>query len=199
MNISSWLKQKIWTNLPHFNTTFMGNNLSRGASFSANDSCLETTYQAVWGNDCKNDSDQIVFLNWSVYVVLLTLYSPVMPCDIILLILFFICYNFLGWKGLTLSIPKNAKIILCCSIWRTELKVWCQMASRDWKGLRDSPIVSTNTIRNASAVWIFFGIEGRWGHCFLETLGSDYPVTQLRIQEEERPYLYTHTHTHTQI
>jgi hypothetical protein len=35
-----------------------------------------------------------------------------MPCDIILLILPFICYNFLGWKGLTLSNPKNATIFL---------------------------------------------------------------------------------------
>jgi hypothetical protein len=30
-----------------------------------------------------------------------------MPCDIILLILSFICYNFLGWKGLTLSSPPK--------------------------------------------------------------------------------------------
>jgi hypothetical protein len=60
--------------------------------------------------------------NWQILRTL-TLSSPVMPCDIILLILSFMCYNFLG-------APKN------CSIWRTELKVWCQMASRDWKGLK---------------------------------------------------------------
>jgi hypothetical protein len=42
----------------------------------------------------------------------LTISSPVMPCDIILLILSFICYNLGGggWKGLTLSTPKNATI-----------------------------------------------------------------------------------------
>jgi hypothetical protein len=57
----------------------------------------------------------------------LILSSSVMPCDIILLILSFICYNFFGlvrvnsfhlkkcynfggWKGLTFSIPKNATI-----------------------------------------------------------------------------------------
>jgi hypothetical protein len=80
----------------------------------------------------------------------LTLSSPVMPCDIIFLILSFICYNFWGWKRLTLSIPKNATICLGWkgltlssfsapqnfSIWRTELNVRCQMASWDWKGLR---------------------------------------------------------------
>jgi hypothetical protein len=55
----------------------------------------------------------------------LTLSSPVMPFGIILLIPFFICYNF----GLTLSSAKN------CSIWRTELKVWCHIASLGWKGL----------------------------------------------------------------
>jgi hypothetical protein len=45
---------------------------------------------------------------------LLTLSSPVMPFDIILLILSFICYNLGGggWKGLTLSNQKNATIFL---------------------------------------------------------------------------------------
>jgi hypothetical protein len=41
---------------------------------------------------------------------MLTLSSPEIPCDIVLLIPFFISYNFLGWKGLILSSPKNATI-----------------------------------------------------------------------------------------
>jgi hypothetical protein len=36
---------------------------------------------------------------------------------------------FLGWKGLTIFSRKN------CGMWRTELKVWCHMASLGWKGL----------------------------------------------------------------
>jgi hypothetical protein len=35
-----------------------------------------------------------------------------MSCDITLLILSFRCYKFLGWKGLTLSIPKNVKFFM---------------------------------------------------------------------------------------
>jgi hypothetical protein len=75
----------------------------------------------------------------------LTLSSPEMSCYIILLILSFIGYNFLGLKGLILSSSKN------CSIWRRELKVWCQMASRDWKGLMSMfrrPMLSPGHIQN---------------------------------------------------
>jgi hypothetical protein len=39
---------------------------------------------------------------------MLTLSSPVMPFGIILLILFFICYNLGGWKGLNLSSTKKS-------------------------------------------------------------------------------------------
>jgi hypothetical protein len=49
---------------------------------------------------------------------------------IILLILFFICYCFGGLERVNPFQPKN------CSLWRTELKVWYNMASLGWKGLK---------------------------------------------------------------
>jgi hypothetical protein len=63
---------------------------------------------------------------------MLALSSPVMPFGIILLILFFICYNFLGPQKIASFFVGQKDY----SIWRAELKVWCHMPSLGWKGLR---------------------------------------------------------------
>jgi hypothetical protein len=86
-------------------------------------------------------------------LITLTLSSPMMPFGIILLILFFICYNFGRLERVNpFQSKKNCRIFWGlervnpfqppknCSMWWTELKVWCHMAWLGWKGLKGMSI-----------------------------------------------------------